>query len=82
MDSVVKRKIDSLYGAFSVLANGAYTYVTDMKTDWTRWSKEAVHYFGLPDEYMQGVAYTWMERIYPDDRAAYKENIDNIYSAS
>ena len=81
MDSVVKRKIDSLYGAFSVLANGAYTYVTDMKTDWTRWSKEAVHYFGLPDEYMQGVAYTWMERIHPDDRAAYKENIDKVMSS-
>lgn len=78
MDSVVKQKIDSLYEAFSILANGAYTYVTDMKTDWTRWSKEAVHYFGLPDEYMQGVAYAWMERIHPDDRAPYKESIDKI----
>ena len=78
MDSVVKAKIDSLYEAFSVLANGAYTYVTDMKTDWTRWSKEAVRYFGLPDEYMQGVAYAWMEHIHPDDRAAYKENIDKV----
>ena len=80
MDSVVKAKIDSLYEAFSVLANGAYTYVTDMRTDWTRWSKEAVHYFGLPDEYMQGVAYAWMEKIHPDDRAAYKENIDKVMS--
>ena len=78
MDSVVKAKIDSLYEAFSVLANGAYTYVTDMRTDWTRWSKEAVRYFGLPDEYMQGVAYAWMEHIHPDDRAAYKENIDKV----
>ncbi len=80
MDSVVKQKIDSLYDAFSILANGAYTYVTDMKTDWTRWSKEAVRYFGLPDEYVQGVAYTWMERIHPDDRAAYKESIDKVMS--
>ena len=80
MDSVVKTKVDSLFEAFSVLANGAYTYVTDMKTDWTRWSKEAVRYFGLPDEYMQGVSYAWMERIHPEDRAAYKESIDRILS--
>lgn len=80
MDNAVKAKIDSLYEAFSVLSNGAYTYMTDMGTDWTRWSKEAVRYFGLPDEYMQGVAYTWMERIHPDDRAAYKENIDKVMS--
>lgn len=78
MDNVIKQKIDSLYEAFSILANGAYTYVTDMRTDWTRWSKEAVRYFGLPDEYMQGVAYAWMERIHPEDRAAYKESIDKI----
>ena len=78
MDSVVKKKIDSLFEAFSILANGAYTYVTDMRTDWTRWSKEAVRYFGLPDEYMQGVAYAWMDRIHPDDRAAYKESVDAI----
>ncbi len=78
MDSVVKTKIDSLFEAFSVLANGAYTYVTDVRTDWTRWSKEAVRYFGLPDEYMQGVTYAWMEKIHPDDRAAYKENIEAV----
>lgn len=80
MDNIVKLKLDSLFNVTSILSNGAYVYVTDLRSDWTRWSKEAVHYFGLPSEYMQGVAMSWMEKIHPKDQAEYHADIMRVLS--
>ena len=80
MEQFNKQKLDSLFDAFSILANGAYTYVTDVASDVTRWSKEAVEYFGLPSEYLENTKEVWMEKIHPDDRAAYMESINAVFS--
>lgn len=72
-------KLDSMFEAFSILGNGAYVYVSDIKADYSRWSKAAVNYFGLPSEYMEQAGYKWMERIHPDDQARYKENIESLF---
>ena len=74
-----KVKLDSLFESLSVLANGAYTYVTHIGSNVTRWSKEAVDYFGLPSEYMENALPTWMKRIHPDDLPAFKESVKNVY---
>ena len=79
MDEVCKKKLDSLYGAFAIFASGAYTYVTDMKHNYSRWSKEAVDYFGLPSEYMEDAGKVWMENVHPDDRAAYEASIKELF---
>ena len=79
MDEVYKVKLDSLYKAFSILASGAYTYVTDIKHNYTRWSKEAVEYFGLPGEYMENAGTVWMENVHPDDRASYEVSIKELF---
>ena len=79
MDEVCKKKLDSLYGAFAIFASGAYTYVTDMKRNYSRWSKEAVDYFGLPSEYMEDAGKVWMENVHPDDRAAYEASIKELF---
>jgi diguanylate cyclase (GGDEF)-like protein/PAS domain S-box-containing protein len=75
-----KQKLDSLFDAFSILSNGAYTYVTDAKSDVTRWSKEAVEYFGLPSEYLENTKECWMERVHPEDRTAYLADITDVFS--
>ena len=80
MKSFNKAKLDSMFDAFSILGNGAYVYVTDLKSDMTRWSKASVRYFGLPGEYVEDTANVWMEFIHPDDREAYKENIQQLFS--
>ena len=74
-----KVKLDSLFESLSVLANGAYTYVTHIGSNVTRWSKEAVDYFGLPSEYMENALLTWMKRIHPEDLSAFKESVKNVY---
>ncbi len=79
MEEIYKVKLDSLYGAFAIMANGAYTYLTDIKHNYSRWSKEAVDYFGLPNEYMENAGDIWMENVHPDDRAAYAASIKELF---
>ena len=79
MEDIYKVKLDSLYGAFAIMANGAYTYLTDIKHNYSRWSKEAVDYFGLPSEYMENAGDVWMENVHPDDRAIYAASIKELF---
>lgn len=79
MEEIYKIKLDSLYGAFAIMANGAYTYLTDIKHNYSRWSKEAVDYFGLPSEYMENAGDIWMENVHPDDRAVYAASIKELF---
>ena len=79
MDEIYKVKLDSLYKAFAIMANGAYTYLTDIKHNYSRWSKEAVEYFGLPGEYMENAGDVWMENVHPADRAVYAASIKELF---
>jgi EAL domain-containing protein (putative c-di-GMP-specific phosphodiesterase class I) len=79
MDEGIKVRIDSLYHALSILANGAYTYVTHIESNWTRWSKEAVDYFDLPEEYMQDALTCWMKKIHPEDRLGFEERVRGLF---
>ncbi|MBE5871314.1 MAG: EAL domain-containing protein [Lachnospiraceae bacterium] len=84
MDSKIpkerKSKLDSLFEAFSVIAEGAYVYVCDMKYDYSRWSKTAVDVFGLPSEYMIAAGDIWEEHIHPQDRETYHSKVANIFA--
>ena len=80
MDEVCKKRLDSLYDAFAIFASGAYAYVTDVKKNYSRWSKKAVDYFGLPSEYMEDAGSVWMNNVHPDDRAGYLESIKELFS--
>ena len=72
--------LDALYKAFDVVSEGTYVYLCDMKYDYSRWCKSAVDAFGLPSEYMYGAGDIWENRIHPEDRAAYHQGIDEIFS--
>lgn len=74
-----KRQLDNLFHAFSITAGGKYVFLTDMKYDCSKWSKQAVEYFGLPAEYMSNVAEIWLSHIHPDDREEYARSISAIY---
>ncbi len=75
-----KERLDSFFESFSTMADGAYVYVCDVKNDYSRWSKSAVDYFGLPSEYMENAASIWCEHICPDDRDAFREDIEKVLS--
>ncbi len=69
-----------MYRAFSIASEGAYAYVCDLKTDLSRWSREAVAYFDMPGEYMLHVNAIWMDRIHPEDRSEFRDSMESIFT--
>ena len=74
------QRLNALFEAFSVIADGSYVYLCDMKEDYSRWSQSAVDFFNLPGEYMENAGGIWEEHIHPEDRNAYQKSIDAIFS--
>ncbi|WP_164174478.1 EAL domain-containing protein [Ruminococcus flavefaciens] len=75
-----KEKLDRLFNAFSIFAEGTYVYLCDMRYDYSRWSKKAVDLFGLPSEYMVNAAKIWDSHIHPEDVNTYRDGIEAIFS--
>lgn len=73
---------NELYEAFAQASEIVYIYVCDMETDLSRWSKNAVEYFNLPGEYIQGAAEMWMQHIHPDDRNIYLKDIEGVFGGT
>ena len=73
-------KLDNLFEALSVIADGSYVYLCDMTEDYSRWSKNAVDFFNLPDVYMEKANEIWEEHIHPEDKKLYHERIEKIFS--
>lgn len=76
------KKLDRLFEAFSIVAEGTYVYICDMRYDVSRWSTSAVITFGLPSEYMYAAGEIWEEKIHPDDRETYHKGIEEIFSGT
>ncbi len=75
-----KKILDQMFSAFEIVADGSYIYLCDLKYDYSRWSAEAVQYFGLPGEYMYQAGELWEEHIHPEDQKSYHESIQDIFS--
>ncbi|MBR6173576.1 MAG: EAL domain-containing protein [Eubacterium sp.] len=75
-----RHKLDRLFVAFSIVAEGTYVYLCDMKYDISRWSKAAVDHFGLPGDYMYDAGDIWENFIHEEDREIYHAGIDDIFS--
>lgn len=69
-----------LFEAFSHASESTYIYVTDLETGLSRWSKDAVDYFGLENEYFYDAKNVWLEFVHPDDRAGYIEDIEAVFA--
>lgn len=69
-----------IFSAFAATSDTTYVYICNLNTNVSRWSKAAVEYFGLPGEYMYDAGSIWMGFVHPDDRAAYAEDIEAVFS--
>ena len=72
--------LDSLYQAIEIISEGSYVYLCDLKYDYSRWSAEAIQYFGLPGEYMYHAGDIWEQHIHPEDQKSYHESIQDIFN--
>ncbi len=76
----VRLRLDALFEALSVIAEGTYVFLCNMRYDYSRWSESAVTTFGLPSEYMFGAGGIWEAHIHPEDRESYRKSIEAIFS--
>ena len=74
------RKLNELFEAFTMIAEGCYIFLCDMKQDYSRWSQSAVDFFNLPNIYMHNAGEIWEEHIHPEDRDIYHKSIDDIFT--
>lgn len=74
-----KERLDSMFEAFSIIAEDTYVYLCDMRHDYSRWSGVLVDVFGLPSEYMFAAGELWEEHIHPEDRKVYHDGIEAIF---
>ena len=77
-----KNRIDRIYEAMAMIAEGCYVYVCDVRYDYSRWSERAVDYFGLPGKYMYNAGKIWEEHIHEENREAYAEQIAAVFEGT
>ncbi len=69
---------NGLFDAFAHASDKTYIFVTDMKASLTRWSPNAVEYFGLPGEYIVDTEGVWTEHVHPEDRDIFLNDISPV----
>ncbi|MGN0167824.1 MAG: EAL domain-containing protein [Acetatifactor sp.] len=69
-----------LFEAFDDIGDRRHIYLCNMQTNMSRWSTGAVEYFGLPGEYMENAGEIWAQHVHPEDRQAYVNDIQEIFS--
>lgn len=57
---------------------GTYLYMADLYRGNFLWSREAVEYFDLPGVYVEGMVELWLQKIHPEDREAFLQDIQDI----
>ncbi len=73
--------LNRIFDTFAVTSRSRYVYVYDMARNVSRWSMNAVDYFGLTGEYVYNASSVWETRIHPDDREKYTEYLSTVYSS-
>lgn len=82
ISDIRKNYVDRLYEAMTMVAEGCYVYVCDIKYDFSRWSERAVDYFGLPGKYMYNAGRIWAEHIHDDNKEIYNKQIEAIFAGN
>ncbi len=71
---------DRVFDALSETSVDKYIFLFNMNTGVSRWSKNAVEYFNLPDEYIEDAVQAWGSCVHPDDREMVYEDMGEIFS--
>ena len=69
-----------LFDGFSETSGRSYIFITDLENDITRWSRNAVEYFGLPGEYTKAMSAVWYAHLHPEDHERYRRSLRELIS--
>lgn len=65
--------LERTFEVSSLTNKRTYSFVCNLDTNVSRWSKNAVEYFGLPGEYIYDANAVWEEHIHREDLENYRE---------
>ncbi len=71
MDRLDDSLINGLFDTLAMASPESYIFINDLEHDYSRWSKNAVEYFGMPGEYMHNAGEIWERHVHPDDITQY-----------
>lgn len=81
MEQLDKTGLDNrMFEVFCATSSNRYTYICNMSTNVSRWSLQAVRDFDLPSEYMYKADEIWETHIHPDDRGAFRKDIEAVFA--
>ena len=69
-----------IFTAFSETSARRYIFVCNLDTNVSRWSKNAVDYFGFEGEYIYDFGSSWEALIHPDDVEIYRKDISAFFA--
>ncbi len=69
-----------VFEVFSAASEDVFLFATDMRINMARWSKAAIEYFEMPDEYMEAPEKIWVWKIHPEDRERFTDDISSVMS--
>ena len=69
-----------IFTAFSETSARRYIFVCNLDTNVSRWSPNAVDYFGLEGEYIYDFGSFWEALIHPDDVEIYRKDISAFFA--
>ena len=76
-----KTGLDSrIFEGLSITSRRRYIYACNMKTNVSRWSAYAVEDFNLPGEFFEDAGKVWGERLHPEDREMYFNDLEEVFS--
>ena len=74
------RVAEQVFEAYATASRSRYLFLRNMRTNHSRWSKNAVDFFGMPGEYMENAYEIWTEHVHPEDRERFTEEMDRVYA--
>ncbi|MBQ8092580.1 MAG: GGDEF and EAL domain-containing protein [Clostridia bacterium] len=74
--------INWLFDSLEAVSDGGYVYICDLKTEYSKWSQDAVDVFGLQSTNVYRIVDYWSRIVHPDDLNLFLKTNEQIISGS
>ena len=72
--------VDKLFEAYSRDSGNSYLFYSDFGQRFSKWSRNAVAFFGLSDEIITDLGEEWESHVHPDDLESFRKSIEEVFS--
>ena len=71
--------ISRIFDTFAITSKSRYVFVYDIDKNVSKWSLNAVEYFGFTGEYLNNASIIWEAHIHPEDKDGYREYMKKAF---